>query len=849
MVLRRGLPPPEPFRAVLHLPQHPPEAVRAERAGGDREKAVDPCQDQEETLHGATITRLRWVTSDAMETAMHRPRSAPQDAPRESLRPRLPASVWRNLPARRPFAARAGTTATLALAGVIAACGSARPDDPHAHPRPPQDDGMAELHALNARARRGGVEESVHGVTIADPYRSLEEDTPDTRAWIDAQTTRSAKALDDTLSSDARARIRTLFQIGSLGGAQVGGTRTFYQKREGGRERAALFLAEAGTPDAEPLVDPGRFGERAALDWYAASPSGRYVTFGISHDGDERSTLHVLDVDTRRLLNERIARTKWSSIAWLHDESGFYYRRYPKPGEDGFDGDHEDAYFPRIFFHPLGADPSEDPRFWGAPASTDFPGVSVSRDDRYLVVTNFRGWSASDLFLVDRGVAEESRPHVPDGSHPLVPVVVGEDAITTGFVHEDRLYMLTNLDAPRYRVVVVPVTEADDRDAWEDLVPESDAALEGWAMVGDQLALHYLDDVRSVVRMVDLDGGPVDEIPLPGRGSVDGLTGQPGDPKLVLTFESPLQPPVLLSIDTTSDARTTIDAAEADIDLSAYVMEQVAVSSADGTEIPLQITRRRDAPRDGQQPVILYGYGGFNVALTPTFRRSALFWLERGGIYAVANLRGGGEFGEDWHRAGNLDNKERVFEDFEACIRWLDESGWSRPDKIAITGGSNGGLLMGAMITRVPDRFAAAATYVGLYDMVRYHEFPPAELWVSEYGSAEDPAQLSWLLKYSPYHRVRHGVAYPAVLVETADHDSRVYWGHSTKFAARLQEATGGDAPIYFYMQRQIGHGAGTGISDQVDRHARMIAFFEAALGMAPAAPSGDGRDDAARVR
>ena len=401
-------------------------------------------------------------------------------------------------------------------------------------------------------------------------------------------------------------------------------------------------------------------------------------------------------------------------------------------------------------------------------------------------------------------------------------------------VHDGKLLMRTNRDAPRFRIVRLNPAQPGEPSAWRDLIAESEAPLDGWAVGSEGVVTHYLDDIRSRLYVHDDDGAVLREIELPAPGAVRGLSADPSSARVVFGFESYLDAPSLLSA--TADEVEVLSRVDSAFDASSFTTRQERVTSADGTEIPVTLIHSRDLDLDGEldgnTPVLLYGYGGFNVSLMPRFSRNALYWLERGGVYAVANLRGGSEFGEEWHRAGALENKPRVFEDFEAILSWLSTSGLSRPERIAISGGSNGGLLMGAMLTRVPERFAAAASYVGLYDMVRYHRFPPAELWVSEYGSAEDAALFPVLHGYSPYHQVEAGTAYPATLIETADHDGRVHWAHSTKFAAALQEATSATRPIFFHMEREQGHGAGTRRSDQVTRYARMFTFLEDELQM-----------------
>lgn len=724
---------------------------------------------------------------------------------------------------------------TLPLALLIASCGA--PAQPASHPTAAshvEPTEPSEVQTLNEAARRGAVTDTLHGVAIADPYRALETDTPETRAWIDAQTARSAAALQRwDHDPSARQRLDTLLSIGTLGGPVVAGDRLFYTKREGDREQPALYVREADTLREAPLVDPLQYGERAALDWYYPSPSGRYIAFGISNAGDERSTLRILDVNENRVLDDTIEHAKWSAVSWLHAEDGFYYRRYPRAGEADHDPAAPDTYHMRLFFHRLGTDPAEDPLVFSPAESTDIPSASVSDDDRWLVVNNFRGWSRSEVYLFDRGRARRGRLDVPTDERPLTTVVNDQDHLYYASVHRGRLYITTNDGAPRYRIIAVDPADAADRERWQELVPEAEGAIENVAIVRDRLVVHSIEDIASRVRVHRLDGRPDGEIELPGRGEIFGFHGDPDTGRLAIAFSSFVHPPALFTWSPRARELELVDRVETDFDFQTLELGQARVASADGTEINVYYVHRRDMPRDGSNRVLLTAYGGFNVSLLPGFQRNALYWVERGGVYAVANLRGGGEHGEAWHRAGNLESKERVFEDFEAVIRWFGgESNISRPERIAITGGSNGGLLMGAMITRAPDAFGATVANVGLYDMVRYHRFPPAELWISEYGSAEDPAQLAWLHAYSPYHRVEDGTRFPAILITTADHDTRVHWAHSTKFAARLQEASGeADPHIYFHMVEQQGHGAGTRRSDTVDRYVRTFSFIEHFIG------------------
>lgn len=710
---------------------------------------------------------------------------------------------------------------------VLAACPST--------PTTPDPQPLSALQRLNADARVGAVTETIHGVEVADPYRALESESELTTRWVEAQTERTRDALP--LDPAVHRRLQTLMAIGSLSSVEGAGDRVFYERQDGSREQPLYVVQDSAVRDdghgeVYTLIDPTDFGERAALDWAYPSPDGKLLAFGISQNGDERSVLHLLDVDARMgdpeagLRELRIPRTKWCNFAWLHDGSGFYYSRYPKPDEPGFDPESEDTYFPRIFFHEIGSNPDEDPRVFGSETGTDFPTPSVSRDGRWLVINVFRGWSASDVYLYDR--SESPAPQ------QRTTVIADADALTGGYPHDGKLYLFTNLDAPRYRIATTPLERpASSPAGWTDVVPQRDATMDSFVLSGDAIAAHYIDDIRSRLLLFDLDGENEREVELPARGSIGHLSGEPGEPRLRFDFDAYLRPPSIVEVVTSTRQSRELNRIRAEFDFEPYTSRLVHVRSADGTQVPVTLLHRRGFEPDGNAPVLLYGYGGFNISLLPGLRRNALYWLERGGVYAVANLRGGGEMGEAWHRDGMLANKQHVFEDFEAVITWLGgDSGISTPERIAITGGSNGGLLMGAMLTRVPERFGAVASYVGLYDMVRYHRFPPAELWVSEYGSAEDAEQFRVLHAYSPYHHVVADTRYPSTLIETADHDSRVHWAHSTKFTAALQEANASDRPIYFWMSREQGHGAGTRLSDTVQQYARMYTFFERELGM-----------------
>jgi prolyl oligopeptidase len=669
--------------------------------------------------------------------------------------------------------------------------------------------------------------EVLHGETISDPYRWLEDgEHPDTRAWTERQNALTEDWLSRFPGRAAiRRRLDELLAIGAIGVPTPARGRYFYQRRDGRQNQPVLYVRDGVDGDDRAAVDPNALDPSGAtaLDWYFPSDDGRLLAYGLSQNGSEQSVLHVYDVDAGTSLPERIPRTRAADLAWLPDASGFYYTRYPEPGTVPPGEEH---YHRAMYFHPLGTDPVEDPLVYQPREKEYWPGVSLSPDGRWLLIRVARTFDQTDLYLGDRNAAGWS-PVVP-----LEPVAENLPFSFDGEVVRGRLYLRTNLDAPTYRMYEVD-PEHPQRGHWRELVPpRPDAVLDGARVVGERLALSYLERASSRLRIADLDGGLRHEVPLPTLGSVFGLGAEWDGHELFYGFSSYAVPPSVYRIDLTTDRQTLWHRVEAEVDPERYEVRQVAVTSRDGTDLTMFLVHRRGLERTGDVPTYLTGYGGFNISMTPAFSRSLLLWLERGGLVAVPNIRGGGEYGETWHQGGILGRKQNSFDDFIAAAEWLIREGYTRPERLAAAGGSNGGLLMGAVLTQRPELFGAVIIQVPLLDMLRYHRFLIARLWIPEYGSPDDPEAYRWLRAYSPYHHVRQGTRYPAVLLATAESDTRVDPMHARKMTARLQAATASGRPVLLRLESRAGHGAGKPLAKVLDELTDTWTFVFSEVGV-----------------
>jgi prolyl oligopeptidase len=666
------------------------------------------------------------------------------------------------------------------------------------------------------------VTDEYFGQKVIDPYRWLENgNSPETQQWVGEQLAYTRGVLDKLPGRDAlHTRLEKLLQIGNLGDPQVGGDHYFHTRREGTQNQPVLYVRKGIGGHDEVLVDVNHLSKdgTVALDWWVAAHDGRYVAYGTSESGSEMSTLHVIETATHKLLPDTIERTRAASIAWMPDDSGFYYTRYPKQGEVAAG---QEMYNRHVFYHPLGGDPAKDTLIFGEGRNPeDWPNVVLSEDGRWLVIMEEQGWSKNEVFLKD----------VKAGTAP-VKITTGKEFLYLVQPYKDELYIMTNEDGPRYRVMKAPAS-TPTRENWREIIPQSDAVLSSIQVIGGQLFAKYELNANSLLKRFTVDGRPLGDIALPTLGTISAIGGEYDSRDAFYLFSSFTVPTTVYRFEIASGKSSVWDSVDSGIDTNRYETKQVWYTSKDGTRVPMFLVMRKGLKLTGHSPTMMTAYGGFNVSLTPEFSKTLFPWLDHDGIFAMPNLRGGSEFGEEWHRAGMLEKKQNVFDDFLAAAEYLEREGYTDRQHLAIRGGSNGGLLMGAALTQRPDLFRAVVCQVPLLDMLRYQNFQIAKLWIPEYGSSEDAKQFQWLYAYSPYHHVKQGTAYPAVLFMTADTDTRVDPMHAKKMTAELQAANGGPNPILLRIEPKAGHGAGKPISKLVEEWTDIYSFLFWQLGM-----------------
>ena len=688
------------------------------------------------------------------------------------------------------------------------------------------------------QTRKVDVRDDYFGRFVDDPYRWLEDTESDQTAdWIKRQNALTRSVLDALDGRDAMiARLKTLWNYERYALPISAGDRYVFFYNDGLSDQSTLYRSDTLDGPRTALIDPAELSDdgTVALASVKVSPDGRYVAYAVADGGSDWRTWRVREIASGRDTDDVIRWSKFSDVAWDADSSGFYYARYDEPSDDALLDTNENQ---RLMYHRLGDDPANDrvvyqnedhPKWGYQPEVTD--------DGRFLVINIWKGSEPkAQIYVLPLQSTDASVVRLIDGFDANY-VFIGND--------DDNFYMLTDADAPRRRVIAIPIASAVDasgdaaidRTRWKTVFAAEDVVFENVSLFGDTFYVQSLRDARSEVLKYDIGGRSIGAVELPGLGSVTGFEGDRDADETFFSFENYIAPPTLYRVDLNDDSVSIWQKPDIDLQTDAFVTEQIFATSKDGTRVPVTVTRRRDCPMDGSTPTLLYGYGGFEISILPKFSPGVAGWIDDGNVYAVATLRGGGEYGTAWHEAGMRLGKQRVFDDFIAAAEGLIDAGYCRRDTLGIHGRSNGGLLVGAVMTQRPDLFAAAIPTVGVMDMLRYQKFTIGWAWTTEFGSSDQEDQIDNLLSYSPLHNIRTDVCYPATLITTADRDDRVVPGHSFKFAATLQNAQQtitrrDDAcqnPVLIRIETRAGHGAGTPVSKLIDEYADRWTFLKA---------------------
>ena len=671
-----------------------------------------------------------------------------------------------------------------------------------------------------------------HGTAVADPYRWLENDVRvDDRVadWVERQNEVTFGYLETLAQREPiEKRLTELWNYEKFGTPFEEGGRYYFFKNDGLQNQFVLYTQDSLGAEPEVLIDPNEWSEdgTVALSGTAFSDDGRYLAYGVQDAGSDWRTWKVMDLRTREDTGDVLEYVKFNSPTWNATNDGLLYGRYPAP-EEGEEFQTLNLN-QKVYLHRLGTEQSADELVFEKPDHPKWGFSNVVTDDgAYHVVTAWKGTDSKYRVFYRELSGDGPGDDGPGGGFvELIDDFEQEYSFVTN--EGNTFYFVTDLDAPKKKVVTIDV-ETGER---ETVIPESENVLSGVNRVSNFLFAVYLEDAKTKVKVFMLDGSFVRDVEFEGIGTASGFGGDRDSVETFYSFSSFATPPSIYRYDLESGESTLLRRAEVDVDPAAYEVKQVFYESKDGTRVPMFLAHKKGLELDGSNPTLLYGYGGFNIPLTPGFSVSRLAWMEMGGVFAMPNLRGGGEYGEEWHRAGTKLNKQNVFDDFLAAAEWLIDNGYTSPEKLAISGRSNGGLLVGAAMTQRPDLFAAALPGVGVMDMLRFHRFTAGRFWVDDYGSADDPEEFAALYAYSPYHNLKDGTAYPATMVTTADTDDRVVPGHSFKFAARLQEAHAGDAPVLIRIETKAGHGAGKPTEKIIEEVADEWAFLADRLGL-----------------
>lgn len=688
-------------------------------------------------------------------------------------------------------------------------------------------------------APKGSIVDDYHGVPVADPYRWLEDlDSPETRAWVEAENQLTFGFLDKLPQRPwFHKRLTQLWNYPRYGLPFKEGGQYFFTKNDGLQNQAVLYVQPALKAAPRVLLDPNALAKdgTVALTASAVSHDGKWLAYATAAAGSDWNEVRVRDVASGGDADDLIRWIKFSEPSWTRDSRGFFYSRFPEPKTDAEGGStFGELSHQKIYYHRLGTRQSDDRLIFEVADQPQWlVGAYVTEDGRYAIVDIRRGDSHNNLVrTID--LWDPGAPNVGAAVSKLIDTwnaeydVLGNDGAV--------LYVQTNLSAPRRRIVAIDVRDSDPA-RWKTVVPEGSDVIESSSIIGGKLVVMTMHDAASRLLVYAKDGRPLGQIPLPGIGTVGGVSGHEDDSELFYDFTSFTHPTANFRHDLKTGQDGIFQAPKLPFDPEGYETRQVFYSSKDGTRLPMFITAKKGLKLDGATPTLLYAYGGFNISMTPAFSATTLAWLEMGGVYALPNLRGGGEYGREWHDAGTKERKQNVFDDFACAAEWLFANHYTSPSHLVISGGSNGGLLIGATLNQRPDLCRVAWASVGVMDMLRFHKFTIGWAWVSDYGSSDDPEAFKYLYAYSPLHNVKEGARYPAVFVTTADHDDRVYPGHSFKYAATLQAAVDngpGAPPAMIRIETQAGHGGGKPTSKQIDEAADKMAFAAHFLGLDP---------------
>ncbi len=669
------------------------------------------------------------------------------------------------------------------------------------------------------------VVDVLHGQEVSDPYRWLEDlDGAETKAWVDAQNKVTFGFLEQIPEREPiQKRLTKLWNYERYSTPFYRGGRYFYSRNDGLQNQAVLYVTENLAEPGRVLIDANKLSEdgTVSLAGYDVTDTGKLIAYGLSDGGSDWVTIKVRNVDTGEDLPDTVKWCKFGGPAWNKSGTGFYYSRYDEPKGNALA---EANKFQKLCLHKIGKSQDDDELVYHRPDKPEWGfGGSVSDDGRFVIISIWQGTERKNrVYYIDL------RTH----SERVVPLLDDFDA-QYSFIDNagTTFWFFTDLDAPRGRVIAIDVAKPE-RANWKEVIPQSEDVLQGVGCVGDTFFASYLKDAHTVIKSFDLTGKFLRDVELPGLGTAGGFGGRRNEYETFFSFTSFSFPGVVYRYDVKTAKSEIWRQPTVDFDPAAYESKQVFYNSKDGTRVPMFIVHKKGLTLDGGNPTYLYGYGGFDASLTPFFSVSNVAWMEMGGVFAMANLRGGGEYGKTWHDAGRLKNKQNCFDDFIAAAEWLIANKYTRPEKLAIGGGSNGGLLVGAAMIQRPDLFGAVSCQVGVLDMLRYHKSTIGWAWASDYGNPDDPEMFPILRAYSPYHNLKAGTKYPAILITTGDHDDRVVPWHSFKFAAALQAAQAGDAPTLIRIETRAGHGAGKPTAKQIEETADRWAFLVRVLGV-----------------